>query len=136
MSEAVSPATGRRYGIKKACQVLSFPRSSFYSHQAPKDGRAKKPGPKPKWSDDEILKFIKGDLKRSPFQGEGHRKVWARLRFLDGIRISRKRALGVMRKNNLLSPHRISRPVNDHEGEIITAGPNLMWGADGVGGRE
>ena len=43
-------------------------------------------GPQPVHSDEEILVAIHADLERSPFQGEGHRKVHARLRILDGLR--------------------------------------------------
>ena len=80
---------------------------------------------------------IEADLEASPWEGEGHRKVWARLRVCRGIRVSRKRVLRVMRENNLLSPHRCRRRGgNPHVGEIITHAPNLMWGTDGVRGRQ
>jgi len=70
-------------------------------------------------------------LEASPFIGEGHRKVWARLRILRGIRVSRARALRLMRENGLLSPHR--RPQGEpilHDGLIQTDRPNEMWGTD------
>jgi putative transposase len=90
-------------------------------------------GPKPKVADEALLVAIEADLKRSPFQGEGHRKVHARLRILDDIRVSRKRVLRVMRENALLSPHRVRQgKAKRHEGKIITLGPNLMWGTDGA----
>src|SRR4051794_37690046 len=64
-------------------------------------------------------------------RGEGHRKVWARLRALDGIRVGRDRVLRLMRENALLSPHRgPQRPVNDHDGRITTDAPGVMWGTD------
>lgn len=133
MSRAVSPATGKPYGVQRACTVLSFARSSFYACQAaPATKAGGKRGPKPKWSDDQLLAFIIDDLVRSEFHGEGHRKVWARLRIMDGVRVSRKRTLRVMRENNLLSPHRPrAKKDSGHKGEIITHEPNLMWGADG-----
>src|SRR5512135_1047266 len=37
-------------------------------------------GPKPAIADADLLAAIRADLAASPFQGEGHRKVWARLR--------------------------------------------------------
>lgn len=37
--------------------------------------------PKPRWSDDVLLEQIRAVLAASPFLGEGHRKVWARLRW-------------------------------------------------------
>ena len=66
---------------------------------------AKRRGPKPSISDEALLVAIEADLEASPWEGEGHRKVWARLRVCRGIRVSRKRVLRVMRENNLLSPH-------------------------------
>ena len=76
---------------------------------------------------------IPTDLARSPFQGEGHRKVHARRRILDGIRVSRTRVLRVMRVQGLLSPHR-GRQGNPkaHDGTIVTSAPQVMWGTDGV----
>ena len=132
MSRSTSPATGRCYGVKMACAVLGRPRSSFYSSRVPKTKPVGKRGPKPKWSDEELLDFINHALERSPFQGEGHRKVWARLRVMDGVRVSRKRVLRVMRENGLLSPYR-GRQGHEggHQGTIITGAPNVMWGADG-----
>jgi transposase InsO family protein len=38
-----------------------------------------------------------------------------------------------MRENNLLSPHRVvQRQPKKHDGKIITAAPNVMWGTDGT----
>jgi transposase InsO family protein len=78
-----------------------------------------------------LLEAIRRDLDRSPFSGEGHRKVWARLRALDGLRVGRDRVLRLMRENALLSPHRgPQRPANDHDGRITTDAPGVMWGTD------
>ncbi|MFZ5585102.1 MAG: hypothetical protein ACOZHQ_04145 [Thermodesulfobacteriota bacterium] len=94
MSQAISPATGKPYGVKRACAVLSLARSSLYAGQAAASTKAGgKRGPKPKWTDEQLLAFIVHDLARSEFHGEGHRKVWARLRIMDGVRVSRKRTL-------------------------------------------
>ncbi len=53
-------------------------------------------GPKPAVSDEALLAAIRADIARSPWTGEGHRKVWARLRAIDGIRVARKRLLRLM----------------------------------------
>ncbi len=92
-----------------------------------------KRGPKPRISDGELLVWIKADLASSPFLGEGHRKVWARLRVRDGIRGGRERLLRVMRENSLLSPFR-SRRGNAvlYDGKIVTQAPDIMWGTDGA----
>jgi hypothetical protein len=125
VSQAVSPTTRKPYGVQRACAVLSFARSSFYAGQAaPATQADRKRGPKPKGSDEELLGSIIHDLERSAFHGEGHRKVWARLRIMDGVRVSRKRVLRIMRENRLLSPYRTcGPPASGHEGEIITHEP-------------
>jgi putative transposase len=50
---------------------------------------------------------------------------------VDGIRVSRKRVLRLMREHALLSPHR-ARPRTDtaHDRHIVTAAPNVMWATD------
>ena len=64
------------------------------------------------------------EMLPSPFSGEGHRKVWARLRALDGIRVGRDRVLRLMRENALLSPHRgPQRPVNDQTDASSSSSP-------------
>jgi transposase InsO family protein len=136
MSTETSPATGKRYGVERVCAAWDFSRSTFYLKRARPAAKAKplqRPGPHPKVSDEQLLEYIQADLARTPFTGEGHRKVWARLRVLDGVRVARKRVLRVMRENNLLSPHR--RPIGDaklHDGTITTDAPNVMWGTDGA----
>jgi transposase InsO family protein len=72
-------------------------------------------------------------LETSPFTGEGHRKVWGRLRFVKGHKVGRKRVLRLMRENHLLSPYRVTQGLPKlHEGKIITCAPNVMWGTDGT----
>nr|WP_244195459.1 IS3 family transposase [Caballeronia arationis] len=83
--------------------------------------------------DADLLNAIRADLAASPFIGEGHRKVWARLRILRDIRVSRTRVLRLMRENALLSPHRRPQGKSSlHDGTITTSRPNEMWGTDGV----
>ena len=138
MSAATSPGTDLAYGLQRVCAAWGFARSSFYAMKSRQQATAERPpakrrGPKPSISDEALLVAIEADLEASPWEGEGHRKVWARLRVCRGIRVSRKRGLRVMRENNLLSPHRCRRRGgNPHVGEIITHAPNLMWGTDGV----
>ena len=85
MAEAISPATGHRYGVARVCRIWDVPRSSFYAAlQARADGATStaspaRRGPKPAVSDADLLAAIRADLARSPWTGEGHRKVWAEL---------------------------------------------------------
>jgi len=138
MSEAISEATGRPYGMQRVCRVWERARSSLYARRKrakkrPETSGQMRRGPKPKHSDDEVLAAIRADLERSPFLGEGHRKVHARLRILDDIRVARKRVLRIMREHSLLSPHRVRQgKAKKHEGKIITLMPNVMWGTDGA----
>ena len=136
MSAATSPGTGLAYGLRRVCAAWGMARSSFYamtSGQHAEQPPAKRRGPKPAISDQALLVAIEADLEASPWEGEGYRKVWARLRVCRDIRVARKRVLRLMRENNLLSPHRCRRRGgNPHDGEIITHAPNLMWGIDGV----
>jgi transposase InsO family protein len=82
--------------------------------------------------EEELLIKIREDLKATPFKGEGHRKVHARLKRA-GAKVGRNRILKIMRENHLLSPHRsIYKPLNLHDGQITTDGPNIMWGSDGT----
>jgi transposase InsO family protein len=83
-------------------------------------------------SDEELLAKVRADLASSPFTGEGHRKVWARLR-VSGVRVRRERVLRVMRENRLLSPHRVRvGAARLHEGRITTDRPDDVWGTDGA----
>jgi transposase InsO family protein len=136
MSQTASAETGKAYGVERVCQVWEQARSTFYDRQerAQKAAEGLKPGkrgPKPLVSDEELLERIRSDLAASPFRGEGHRKVWGRLRFGQGVRVSRKRVLRLMREHRLLSPHRgrQGEPIA-HDGTITTEAPNVMWGTD------
>ena len=92
MSATTSATTGRRYGLERVCRTWERSRSALYARRARAqcrkrgDGPARR-GPTPALSDAQLLAAIRSDLARSPFQGEGHRKVHARLRILDRIRV-------------------------------------------------
>ena len=134
MSQTRSPSTQRRYGLARVCRVWARPRSTVYltpaRGRAPAKAAAKR-GPKPRWSDPELLEKIRAVLAASPFLGEGHRKVWARLRW-QKVRTSKARVLRLMREAHLLAPTRAGRahgPVA-HDGTITTATTDQMWGMD------
>jgi putative transposase len=138
MSRETSASAGKPYGLQRVCRVLDIPRSTIYAQERRQAAnvvplhRARR-GPKPKVSDADLLAAIRADLAASPFTGEGHRKVWARLRILQDIRVGRSRVLRLMRENALLSPYR--RPQGApvvHDGTITTDRPNAMWGTDGI----
>jgi transposase InsO family protein len=138
MSQTISPATGKPYGVQRVCHAWEQARSSFYDQhqrlQSPATAPApNKRGPKPAVSDEALLELIRADLAASPFHGEGHRPVWRRLRYRQRIRVGRMGLLRLMREHNLLSPYRGRRnPPRTHDGTIITTAPNDMWGTDGA----
>lgn len=138
MSQTISPDAEMPYGVQRVCRIWEQARSTFYntvrqSLDTQPRPTPKRRGPRPAISDEALLVLIRADLETTPFTGEGHRKVWARLRVRDEVRVARKRVLRLMRENHLLSPHR-SRPTppRAHDGKIITLEPNLMWGTDGT----
>jgi len=138
MSRETSASAGKPYSLERVCRVLDIPRATIYAQEQRQAAnvmplhRARR-GPKPKVSDADLLAAFRADLAASPLTGEGHRKVWARLRALRDIRVGRSRVLRLMRENALLSPYR--RPQGApvvHDGTITTDRPNVMWGTDGM----
>jgi transposase InsO family protein len=133
MSRQTSPSTHRPYGIARVLRVWDLPRSTFYAQRErraePATGRR---GRMPTLDDAALLVQIRAVIAESPFHGEGHRKIWARLRTLKGVRTSMRRVLRVMREAELLAPARQPEPVveHPHDGRIVTDRPNVMWGTD------
>jgi len=137
-SRETFPGTGKRYGVERVCEAWGVPRSSYYGRQASAQSGQVVPvrrrrGPKPVVSDELVLQAIKDDLTTSHFAGEGHRKVWTRLRHAKRLVVGRNRVLRIMRDERLLSPARAPFvPPNPHNGTIVTDAPNIMWGTDGI----
>ncbi len=130
LSHATSVSEKKVYGIQFVTTVLGFARSTYYAVKRwrPPTGRR---GPKTRYTDETLLVHIRQVLDASLFVGEGHRKVWARLRIV-GVRASKGRILRLMREHGLLAPgraHRILGP-RDHDGTIIPDTMNKMWGTD------
>jgi putative transposase len=133
MSQTCSPSTQRRYGLARVCRLWEVARSTVYRQQArpPTPPARLKRGPKPRWSDEQLVEQIRAVLAATPFVGEGHRKVWARLRW-QGVRTSKARLLRLMREAQLLAPTRLGHAHGPkaHDGTITTEVPDQMWGMD------
>jgi transposase InsO family protein len=138
MSQAYSISTRRRFGLSRVCSVWGVPRGTVYRHRAAvNDGAAanmgrppKRRGPQGACSDAELLGHIEAVIAASPFSGEGYRKVWARLRIM-GVLTAARRVRRVMKENNLLAPQRpVQRDAHPHDGTIITAKVDEVWGTD------
>src|SRR5437016_5438278 len=75
------PWVGGPYGLALVCRVWGVARSTVYRHREPPRAAApRRPGPVGPMPDAELLEAVRAVLAASPFHGEGHRKVWARLR--------------------------------------------------------
>jgi transposase InsO family protein len=136
MSRAVSPSAQRPYGLVRVTRVWRVARSTVYLLRSRAEGLAppaKKRGPRGGMSDEALLAGIRQVLADSPWVGEGHRKVWAQLRF-KGVRSSRRRVLRLMREANLLAPTRAGQAHGPkaHDGVIVTTQPDQRWGTDGA----
>jgi putative transposase len=134
MSQTCSPSGQRRYGLARVCRVWEMPRSTVYLRQARRTAApaaARRRGPKPRWTDEALVEKIRAVLATSPFVGEGHRKVWARLRWQE-VRTSKARVLRLMREARLLAPTRVGHAHGPaaHDGTITTEQPDQMWGMD------
>ena len=130
MSQALSPATARAYGLARVARVWRLSRATLYRHRAT-DGAAAPPrparrGPVGACSDAELLGHIRAQVLGSRLHGEGYRKIWARLRHA-GVRTSARRVRRLMGEHGLLAPHRVGRPERRaHDGTITTAAVDLM----------
>jgi putative transposase len=92
----------------------------------------RKPGPKVRYSDDEVLEAIKSYLSDPIFYMEGYKKLKVRLRDEMSIDVGKERLRRIMCEHQLLCkqenrPH----PVRyEHNGTIVTSKPNEVWGMD------
>jgi putative transposase len=98
MSQAISPSSKRPFGLARVCRAWGVSRASLYRRRMAENPLrvVGKRGPKTQVSDEELLALIREDLATTEWAGEGHRKVWARLRALKGVRTSRPRVLRLM----------------------------------------
>jgi len=132
MSRRVSPSTDRAYGLQRVARVWGASRATIYRHRRRSDDTPRRrPGPIGAMADEALVEAIRKLLTDSPFHGEGHRKLWARLRFA-GIRTSRRRVLRLTREHGLLAHQRAGRPHGPkaHDGTITTERVDTMWGTD------
>ena len=136
MSEALSPATGRTYGLARVTRVWRLSRATVYRHRRAAGGAAAvrsvaaRRGPIGACPDAELVGHIRRQILASRLHGEGHRKIWARQRHA-GVRTSARRVRRLMGQHGLLAPHRVGRPEQRaHDGTITTTAVDVMWGTD------
>ncbi len=134
MSAQRSASADRPFGVRRISRLLDRGRSGLYAARGRRGQVARRRGPKTELSDEQLTGRIRDVLADSPFLGEGHRKVWARLRLV-GVRAGRPRLLRLMREAGLLAPGRACRVLGPrtHDGTITTERPDAMWGTDATG---
>jgi putative transposase len=117
MSRTASLSGGTPYGLARVCRVWRTSRATVYRHRCPPPADpARRRGPLGPMPDAALVEAIRAVLSGSPFHGEGHRKVWARLR-MAGVRTSKRRVLRLMREHGLLARRRAagsSQPRRHH----------------------
>jgi len=86
--------------------------------------------------DPELLVAIRREIAESPFIGEGHRKIRARLA-RRGIHTSSKRVLRLTRGAGLLAPTAQvrKRAKRLHDGTITVDVPDTLWATDATEGH-
>jgi len=134
----MSLSANKTYGIQRVCRAWRLARATVQRHKALANTELQIPakrGPKTCLSDDEILAEIRAVLASTLFVGEGHRKVWARLRQERGVRTSMRRVLRIMREHGVLACDRPTgvRGPETHDRTITTATPDEMWAIDATG---
>lgn len=138
MSQAYSISTRQPFGMARVCTIWGVSRATVYRHRGPAVGTeaanavrpSRRRGPQGACSDAELLAHIQAVIDASPFSGEGYRKVWARLR-VQGVRTAARRVRRVMKANDLLAPQRpIQQNAHPHDGTIVTAMVDEVWGTD------
>lgn len=83
MSQAISPSVKKPYGIKSVSRAWRLARATVLRHKALANTELQIPvkrGLTTCPSDEQIFAEIHAVPASSLFAGEGHRKVWARLR--------------------------------------------------------
>jgi putative transposase len=125
--------------LKTVCRVAGVSRSAACEarrRRGTSEPLRRRPGPVGAMRDSELLAAIRGVLADSPFVGEGHRKVWARLRRERGVFTSRKRVLRLTREAGLLAPTAQvrKRAARLHDGTITVSVPDTLWATDATEG--
>ena len=128
--------------LATVCRVAGVSRSAAHEQRRRRrvsavQGPARhRPGPVGALPDPELLAEIRQALTDSPFVGEGHRKVWARLRRERGVPTSRKRVLRLTREAGLLAPTAQvrKRAARLHDGTITVTVPDTLWATDATEG--
>lgn len=127
MSQTLSPGADKLYG-PTGLRIWGrlAPRSTDAGLQR-SDEPPKRRGAPPSICEEDLLALIGHDLATSPFTGEGHRKLWPRLRVRGGAPRSQTGAAIDARESTSRAASWPPQGPKAHDGKIITMTPNPMW---------
>src|SRR5215210_3899073 len=137
-TEALNAAERLDAPVARVCRVAGVSRSAVCEQRRRRSlseptapAIRRRPGPVGAMRDRELLAAIRREIAESPFVGEGHKKVRARLA-LRGIHTSGKRVLRLTREHGLLAPtHQVRKRTRRlHDGTITVAVPDTRWATD------
>jgi len=111
-------------------RVTGLSSSTYYDNRQ-KVIHKRRPGPKSKYCDHQILQEVLDYLKAPVFYLEGYKKIHKRLA-KRGIKVAKERLRVIMNKADLLC-HQNKRghvKIGEHKGTITTNRSNELWGMD------
>lgn len=128
----------RGHPLARVCRIAGVSRSAACDRRrrerSPERPQRKR-GPVGAMADAELRAEVHDVIATSPFTGEGHRKVWARLR-RRGVRTARKRVLRLMREDGVLAPTAQvrKRATRLHDATITVEAVDTLWATDATEG--
>ncbi len=109
--------------IRRICRVLDVPRSAITRIEAPEARTARRP------LDAFLVERIRELIKKHPTYG--YRRLWALLRFRDGLLVNKKAVYRILRANKWFCHERRSTPRPRVKGRIsIASRSNERWAID------
>jgi putative transposase len=117
------------YPVMRICKILKISRSSYYANGSPKDEAKlnRRAITEAKYPD--LLERIKKIKEKHLYWG--YRRVWALLRFKEGLSVSQGFIYRFMKKNNMLldvKHHKAKRTVQKEKPKAEKV--NQWWGTD------
>jgi putative transposase len=107
-----------------ACRMIGLSRSAYYAAQ--QAGPARAAGPDP--SDEALLARIRPLTEAHPFWG--YRRVWAWLRYREGLRVNKKRVDRLMREAGLTVKRARHAVTRTPRAKPKATHPRQSWGID------
>jgi transposase InsO family protein len=112
------------WSVAAACRLVGLSRSGYYA--ARQGARAQEPSPDP--SDGELRQRIRALTEAHPFWG--YRRVWAWLRYREGLLVNKKRVYRLMREAGLTIKRVHHVATRTPKAKPQATRPRQYWGID------